>query len=161
MELFSYEEPFKITIAIKKIDYLLFIHILLTDCPVRFHLHLYISIVQSYIPTLKAFLFQLPIQNSSCTSKYVPFCRQKSNRGNPPQHRIISTFSPKASKPLRRQDTTPTACQIPPAAPFEKSSLLRSPVLCHSALWVVLCKMKRQFHDLALLIKGSTLTVYL
>lgn len=137
----------------------MFIHILLTDCTVHFHLHLYTSIVQSYIPTLKikAFLFQLPMQNSSYTS----LLRAEKEQGNPPQHRIISTFSPKVSKPLRWQDTRQTACRIPPAAPSEKGSLLRAPVLCHSAPWVVVCKMKRQLHDLVLLIKGSTLTVYL
>lgn len=54
-----------------------------------------------------------------------------------------------------------TACKISPAAPFEKCSLLSSPVLCHSSLWAVVCKMERQLHDLVLLIKASTLTVYL
>lgn len=54
-----------------------------------------------------------------------------------------------------------TACKISPAAPFEKCSLLSSPVLCHSSLWAMVCKMERQLHDLVLLIKASTLTVYL
>lgn len=54
-----------------------------------------------------------------------------------------------------------TAHWIPLPARSEKSSLLRSPVLCHSALWVMVCKMGRQLHDLALLIKGGALTMYL
>lgn len=155
-ELFHYEEPFKITTVTKKIaDYLLFIHISLTDCTVHFYLHLYTSTVQSYIPNLKVKAFLFPIQNSGST----PAGRKRMRECCTALDHFH--FSPKASKAPWWQDTTRTVCRIPPAAPFEKSSLLHSPVLCHSALWAMVCKMKRQLHDLVLLIKGSTLTVYL
>lgn len=64
-------------------------------------------------------------------------------------------------KPVNSQgDRTPlqTACKISLAAPFEKCSLLISPVFCHSSLWVVVCKMERH-RDLVLLIKASMLIV--
>lgn len=60
----SHEVPFKISIVKKKCRLLLmFIHILLTDCTMQFHLHPYASMLQSSIPTikLKASAFQLPV----------------------------------------------------------------------------------------------------
>lgn len=159
MELSSYEESFKITTA-KKMWRLLTVHpYFINWLHLHFHLHLYTSVVQSYVPKVQAFLFQHPIQNFSYTSKYILSHGQKKNWGI--LQSIRSTFSPQASKPLWWQDTMQTACQIPPAGPAEESGLLHSPVLCHLALRVAVCKMERRLHDLVLLIKGSTLTVYL
>lgn len=133
----SYEEPFKITIALKKFEvFLLFIHILLT---VHFHLHLHASIVQSLIPTLKvkAFLFQLPVQNSSYTSKYIPSCGQKktwgilhSIRSFPLSH--VKAVNPFGGRTARRQP-----------AEFPRLPLLKRAACCarlscvtrHSGSW--------------------------
>lgn len=152
-ELYLYEEPFKITIVIKKcILLLLFIHFLLTNCTVTYtyllQLHSHIYLLSNYKLLFSSSPYKTPVilPNTS-----------------PPAGRKRKGESSTASDHFHTwwQDTIQTARWIPLPAPSEKSSLLRSPVLCHTALWVVVCKMGRQLHDLVLLIKGSALTVYL
>lgn len=137
-ELFRYEEPFKITTVTKKIaDYLLFIHISLTDCTVHFYLHLYTSTVQSYIANLKVKDFLFPIQNSGSTPQVHPLLQAKKEWGNPAQHWIISISH---LKPVKPHDGR-TPCRQ--SAEFPQLPLLKRAACCarlccvtqHSGSW--------------------------
>lgn len=93
--------------------------------------------------------------------KVHPLLQSEKERGILHSVRSFPLFQLKPVNPQGDRTPLQTACKISLAAPFEKCSLLSSPVLCHSSLWVVVCKMERQLHDLVLLIKTSMLMVCL